>query len=64
MLQLEKVIEKEKDKRDGVVTEKKSLEQLLENIKKEVIQYEEKEAQLVRIIKNVSFLTFYQSLKT
>lgn len=54
-LQLEKLTEKEKEKRDAIVAEKKSLEQSLENVKKEVIQYEEKETQLIRIIKNVSF---------
>lgn len=62
LLQLAKTIEKEKERRDGIFTDKNAQEQLLEQVKKEVMEYEEKEAQLIRIIKNVSFSILRSSL--
>lgn len=61
---MEKVIKKEKELRDDTIAKKKGREQLLEKVKKEVMEYEEKEAQLVRIIKNVSMTIFINSSGT
>lgn len=51
--QLEKSNEKDKIDLNKICQEKESLKQTMENIKKMVSHYEEKDSQIIRTIRNV-----------